>query len=81
MKISVITPTYNSEKTIKKNVESVLNQSYKEFEHIVIDNLSDDSTISIVKNLYKLAPSNLRIITRILYQIFMFFNKGKLAAG
>lgn len=76
MKISVITPTYNSEKTIKKNVESVLNQSYKEFEHIVIDNLSNDSTISIVKNLYKLAPSNLRIISEKDIGISDAFNKG-----
>ena len=63
MKISVITPTFNSEKTIQKNVESILNQSYKEFEHIIIDNVSTDETVKTIKNLYKLTPANLRIIS------------------
>ena len=34
MKISIITATYNSEKTIKDTLDSVLNQTYADFEHI-----------------------------------------------
>ena len=49
MKISVLTPTFNSEKTIKKNIESVLAQTYTNWEHIVVDGNSNDNTIVILK--------------------------------
>lgn len=76
MKISVITPTFNSAKTIAKNVESILNQSHKDFEHIIIDNLSSDKTIAIVKKFYKDSLSNLRIISEKDSGIAEAFNKG-----
>jgi glycosyltransferase len=76
MKISIITPTFNSEKTIAKNVESILKQSFKDFEHIIIDNLSSDKTLAIVKNLYKDSPSNLSIISEKDSGIADAFNKG-----
>ena len=46
--ISIITVTKNSEKFLKKNIISLLNQSYKNYEHIIIDGGSIDSTIDIV---------------------------------
>jgi glycosyltransferase involved in cell wall biosynthesis len=52
MKISVITPTYNSEKTIASNINSVISQNYENYEQIIVDNLSSDSTLSIVKDIY-----------------------------
>lgn len=76
MKISIITPTFNSEKTIAKNVESILSQSYKDYEHIIVDNLSSDNTLEIVKNLYKETPSNLSIISEKDSGIAEAFNKG-----
>jgi len=76
MKISVITPTFNSEKTIAKNVESILKQSYKDFEHIIIDNLSSDNTLEIIEKLYKDSPLNLRIISEKDSGISEAFNKG-----
>ena len=76
MKISIITPTFNSEKTIEKNVESILKQSFKEFEHIIIDNLSHDNTLDIIKKLYKDSPLNLRIISEKDNGISEAFNKG-----
>jgi glycosyltransferase involved in cell wall biosynthesis len=82
MKISVITPTFNSEKTIIKNVESILTQSYKDFEHIIIDNLSSDKTLEIIRKLYIDLPSNLRIISEKDSGISEAFNKGiKLSSG
>jgi glycosyltransferase involved in cell wall biosynthesis len=48
MKISIITASFNSSKTIKKTLESVKNQTYTNIEHIIIDGLSIDNTISIV---------------------------------
>ncbi|MBG1266594.1 glycosyltransferase [Nostoc sp. WHI] len=46
--ISVIIPTYNSEKTIKETIESVLNQSFTSFELIIINDGSQDSTIEVI---------------------------------
>ena len=81
MKISVITPTFNSEKTIAKNVESILKQSHKDFEHIIIDNLSKDKTLQIVNELYKNSLTNLRIISEKDNGISDAFNKGINAAS
>ena len=63
MKISVITITYNSSETIKKNLESVLFQTYKDIEHIIVDGGSDDQTLSIINNISndKLKVSKLNI--------------------
>lgn len=49
MKISIVTPVYNCEKYIRETIESIANQSYKNFEHIVIDAASNDNTLGIIK--------------------------------
>lgn len=48
-KISIITPTYNSEKTIEDNIKSISNQTYKNIEHIIVDNFSTDSTKKLIE--------------------------------
>lgn len=48
MKISIITATYNSEKTIADTINSVYNQTYKDIEHIIIDGNSKDKTLEII---------------------------------
>jgi len=48
-KISIITVSYNSEKTIEDTINSVYNQSFKNVEHIVIDGDSNDLTKKIVE--------------------------------
>jgi len=50
MKVSIITVSYNSAETIKDSIESVLNQTYKNIEHIIIDGNSTDGTIEIIKS-------------------------------
>ncbi|MBB6610322.1 glycosyltransferase [Pontibacter sp. Tf4] len=49
MKISIITIVYNNRETIADTVESVLGQSYHNIEYIVIDGLSTDGTVEILK--------------------------------
>ncbi|MEH1850077.1 MAG: glycosyltransferase [Nostoc sp.] len=47
-KISVIIPAYNSEQTIKRTIQSVLNQTFRDLELIVINDGSQDSTLEVV---------------------------------
>jgi glycosyltransferase involved in cell wall biosynthesis len=48
--VTICIPTFNSEDTIKKTLYSLLNQSYKNYKIIVVDNNSSDKTIAIVKS-------------------------------
>lgn len=49
--ISVIIPVYNGEKTIRETIESVLKQSFQDFELIVINDGSQDSTLEIISSI------------------------------
>lgn len=49
--VSIIMPTYNSEKFISESIQSVLNQSYFYWELLVIDDASTDATVSIILKL------------------------------
>ena len=48
-KISIITVTKDSEKFLEENIISLKNQSYKNFEHLIIDGKSTDKTLEIIK--------------------------------
>jgi len=48
-KITIITPTYNSEKTLQGTVDALLRQTFSDFEYIIIDGLSKDNTVGIMK--------------------------------
>lgn len=47
--ISIIIPNYNSEKHIQKCIDSVLEQTYKDFELIIVDDMSTDNSVDIIK--------------------------------
>jgi glycosyltransferase len=57
LKLSIITATYNSAKTIESSIKSVLEQDYPEIEHLIIDGASSDKTIEIVKSYQKDNPN------------------------
>lgn len=79
MKISIITVTYNSAKTIADTITSVYNQSYSDIEHIVVDGNSIDNTLEIIKN----TPNRVqKIISEPDNGIYDAMNKGiKIATG
>lgn len=49
--ISVIIPTFNAEKTVSRTVESILKQSYQNFEIILCDDCSTDNTWKVLNEL------------------------------
>ncbi|MBS6764912.1 MAG: glycosyltransferase [Clostridium sp.] len=49
-KISIITITFNSEKTLHRAIDSVISQDYSELEYIIVDGGSKDSTVEIIKS-------------------------------
>ncbi|MBL8005911.1 MAG: glycosyltransferase [Ignavibacteria bacterium] len=51
VKVSIITTVYNCEKFIRQSVESILNQTYGDFEYIIVEDGSSDKTPGIVKQL------------------------------
>jgi glycosyltransferase involved in cell wall biosynthesis len=83
--VSIITITYNSERTIKETFESVLSQAYTNIEYIIVDGNSSDNTISII-NSYKAKFVDRNITFKFLSEdddgIADAWNKGlKLATG
>ena len=49
MKVSIITCTYNSAKTVADTIKSVNAQTYPDIEHIIVDGLSKDNTLEVIK--------------------------------
>ena len=79
MKVSIITVSLNSEKTIEKTINSVVSQDYNDIEYIIIDGGSKDNTLKIV-NKYQ------NYITKIISEkdkgIYDGINKGiQIATG
>lgn len=73
-KVSVIIPYYNSRNTIIRALDSVLNQTYKDFEIIIVDDGSRDNTFQLVENYIR--EKNIISITKHIRQE----NKGPSAA-
>ena len=82
---SIITASYNSEKTIKDTIQSVLNQTFTDFEYIIIDGKSTDKTVEIIKsfeNQFKEKGISYRWFSEKDSGIYNAFNKGiKLSSG
>lgn len=49
MKVSIVTPTYNNSKFIEETIISIKKQTYRSFEHIIVDGGSDDETPEIIE--------------------------------
>jgi glycosyltransferase involved in cell wall biosynthesis len=80
--ISIITVCYNSEKTIRRTLESVLAQTYDNFEYIIIDGASTDGTLSIVEQYKDKFSGKIQILSEPDNGIYNAMNKGiQLATG
>lgn len=60
--VSIITPSYNSEKYIQETIESVIAQSYDTWEMIIVDDVSDDNSNMIIEE-YMKQDSRVKLIT------------------
>ena len=79
MKVTIITATCNSEQYLEDSIKSVIAQTYKNIEHIVIDCNSSDKTVSIIK---KYEPHIDKWVCEHDLGIYDGLNKGmKLATG
>ena len=82
MKFSIVTATYNSEATIKDTLESVLMQTFTDYEYILIDGKSKDSTVEIIKQYEPLFEGRMRWVSESDHGIYDAMNKGfKMAKG
>lgn len=75
MKISIITITYNSAKTLPRALESVQSQTYPEIEHIIVDGASTDSTCEMIEA-YAKQHANVRWVSEKDSGIYNALNKG-----
>ncbi len=77
---TIITVCYNSEEFIKQTIESVLYQTYKNFEYIIVDGGSSDETLNIIKSYEPKFDGRLRWISEPDGGIYDAMNKGILLA-
>lgn len=78
MKVSVITVTYNSGKTVRDTLQTVADQTYPNIEHIIIDGASKDNTVEIVNQF----PHVSKVVSEPDKGIYDAMNKGvSLATG
>ena len=82
MKLSIITATWNSAKTVRDTFESVLRQTYTDYEYIVVDGLSKDNTLDIVREYEPKFEGRMRWVSESDRGIYDAMNKGiKMATG
>lgn len=60
--VSIVLPTYNGEKFIRESIESVINQTYKNWELIIVNDCSTDGTLQIIEE-YAQKDNRIKYIT------------------
>ena len=82
MKLSLITVTYNSSKTLLDTFQSVLSQTYSDIEYIIVDGASKDNTVSIIKEYEPLFQGRMKWISERDKGLYDAMNKGiRMATG
>lgn len=81
MLFSIITVCYNSEKTIERTIRSVLEQSCRDYEYILVDGASSDRTLEIIHQYEPLFQGKMKLISEPDKGIYDAMNKGIRAAS
>ena len=82
LKVSIVTPCFNSKKTIEKTLNSVIKQSYKNIEYIIVDGASTDGTLDIIENYREKFTFDFKIVSEKDNGIYDAMNKGiRMATG
>lgn len=82
MKISIITVSFNSAKTIRDTIESVLSQAYPDIEYIVVDGNSKDDTVNIIREYEPRFNGRMRWVSEPDKGLYDAMNKGiRMATG
>lgn len=82
MKISIITVSYNSAATIRDTIKSLLAQSYSNIEYIIVDGLSKDNTVEIIKEYEPKFNGRMRWVSEKDKGLYDAMNKGfRMATG
>lgn len=74
--VTVLTPCYNSGKTIEKTLECIENQTYKNIEYIIIDGGSTDNTLELIEKHRNSLPKELTVVSEKDNGIYDAMNKG-----
>ncbi len=74
--VSIVTACYNSEKTIAKTMDSLLAQTYQNFEYIIIDGASSDGTLAVIEQYRAAFGARLTVISEKDKGIYDAMNKG-----
>ena len=79
MKLSIITINFNDAKGLEKTIQSVINQTYKDFEYIIVDGASTDGSVDVIK---KYSDSLTHWVSEPDTGIYNAMNKGtRMASG
>lgn len=76
MKVSIITATRNNASTLESTIKSVLWQSYKNIEYIIIDGASSDGSIDIIKRYTHQYPHIIKYVSESDSGVYSAINKG-----
>lgn len=81
MKISIVTTARNSASTLRSTIESVLSQTYQDWEHIIVDGGSDDGTRELVESYADCYAGRLVFLSERDEGMYFAMNKGIRLAG
>jgi len=75
-KVAILMSTYNGEKYLKEQIESLLNQTYKNIEYIIVDGKSSDGTLAVVEKYKQDFDNRLIVVSEKDNGIYDAMNKG-----